>query len=217
MATYRVSSLAFALVRMWRGWTVLLPVVLVNAAVQGLLVLPAHEGVAAPVAGVVIAVSAVTLWLSFGLVAAMSLHVARGRVGWNTTLHALRAHLLNYLLWSLAWAVAVTLGLALDTVPGVAVMALTPFVMLAAIDGERNALMANMRVIGARFWRWLVTVLIVGLAAFVLWLAAGFTSFFVRGPVATMIIWTLGGLVLAWFITGFALIYRSVRAGASQV
>ena len=37
---YRLSVLATALTRMWRGWRVIIPVVGVNAAVQSLLLLP---------------------------------------------------------------------------------------------------------------------------------------------------------------------------------
>ena len=38
MRTYRVSALASALVRMWRGWAVIVPVVIVNAILQALLI-----------------------------------------------------------------------------------------------------------------------------------------------------------------------------------
>ena len=39
---YRVSSLASGFVRMWRGWRVILPVVVANAVVQALLVWPPY-------------------------------------------------------------------------------------------------------------------------------------------------------------------------------
>jgi asparagine N-glycosylation enzyme membrane subunit Stt3 len=37
---YRISALAFGLARMWRGWVVIVPVVVLNAVFQALLILP---------------------------------------------------------------------------------------------------------------------------------------------------------------------------------
>ena len=112
----------------------------------------------------------------------------------------------------LAWLLAVSVGLAFNTVPGLIVAALTPFLLLAALDGHRNALGRNLRTLGRRFWRWLITVVIIGIVLLVGDLSAGLFTFFTRNPLASLVVWLLGGLVLAWFTTAWALIYRSAWA-----
>ena len=47
-------------------------------------------------------------------------------------------------------------------------------------------------------------------------LVGGLTTFFVRGSVASLLVWVGSGLVLAWFTTAWALIYRSAWAEASE-
>jgi hypothetical protein len=143
--------------------------------------------------------------------------VADGAVSWSQATSTLRAHLLSYALWAGAWLLAVSVGLALNTVPGLLIAALTPFLLLAALDGHRNALGRNLRTLGRRFWRWLLTVVIMGLALFVGDLSAGLFTFFTRNPLASLVVWLVGGLVLAWFTTTWALIYRSAWTEPAEV
>lgn len=206
---YRVSALASGFVRLWRGWQVIVPVVIVNAIVQALLMWPPFtydSGVWVVVSAVL---SALAFALAYGLVASTALHVADGRVGWSQAVAALRAHLLAYAIWAVAWLVAVSVGLAFDSLPGLIVAALTPFLLLAAIDGHRNAIGRNLRTLRRRFWRWLITAVIIGIVLLVGDLSAGLFTFFTRNPLASLVVWLLGGLVLAWFTTAWALIYRS--------
>ena len=113
-------------------------------------------------------------------------------------------------------AVVTIAGFAVYTIPGLVVLALTPFLLLAALDGQRNPLGANVRTIGRRFWRWLLTTVITGAVVLVGNLVGGLTTFFVRGSVASLLVWVVSGLVLAWFTTAWALIYRSAWAEASE-
>ena len=209
---YRVSALASGLVRMWRGWRVIVPVVVVNAVVQALLVWPPFTYDTGGWTVLSAVLSALAFGISFGLVASTSLHVADGPLSFPQAARNLRAHLLSCALWALAWLLAVSVGLALNTVPGLIVAALTPFLMLAALDGHANALGRNLRTLGRRFWRWLLTVVIIGIVLLVGDLSAGLFTFFTRNPLASLVVWLIGGLALAWFTTAWALIYRSAWA-----
>lgn len=206
---YRVSALASGFVRMWRGWRVIVPVVLVNAVVQAVLVWPPFTYDTGWWTVLSAVLSALAFGVAFGLVASTALAVADGGVSWRHAIDTLRAHLAGYSAWAAAWLLLVTVGLALDTLPGLLVAALTPFLLLAALDGHRNALARNLRTLGRRFWRWLITVVIIGLVLLVGDLSAGLFTFFTRNPLASLVVWLLGGLVIAWFTTAWALVYRS--------
>jgi hypothetical protein len=209
---YRVSALASGLVRMWRGWRVVVPVVVGNAVVQALLVWPPFTYDTGWWTVLAAALSALAFGVAFGLVASTALHVADGPVSWSQAAATLRSNLVTYTVWAAVWLLAVSVGLALNTIPGLVVAALTPFLLLAALDGHRNALGRNLRTLGRRFWRWLLTVVIIGVALFVGDLSAGLFTFFTRNPLASLVVWLVGGLVLGWFTTTWALIYRSAWA-----
>ena len=209
MSTYRVSALASAAVRLWRGWTVIVPVVIANALLQALLVWPAFTYDSGWYTLVSAVVSAVVFLLAYGLVGVAALGVPSGRVGWKAAWAALRIRLAPYSLWAVLLLVVVAIGLAFYTVPGLLVLAATPFLLLASLDGRRNPLAVNFRTIGRRFWRWLVTMAITGVGVLVGSLAAGFTAFFWRGGIASALVWLVAGLLLAWVTVAWALIYRS--------
>jgi len=200
---------------MWRGWRVIVPIVLVSAVLQAALTWPAYSVDRGWLFLLLAALSGLVLLVAFGLIAATALRVADGRVGWATAQGALRAHGLRYLLWSLGLTLVVLAGLTVYRVPGIVVVAVTPFLLLAALDGASNPLAVNFRVIGRRFWRWLVTVLIMAALLVVSSLGAGFFTFFVRTPLAALVVWLVGGFVMAWWTTAWALIYRNALAGPS--
>lgn len=206
---YRVSALASGFVRMWRGWRVILPVVVANAVVQALLVWPPYTYDMGWWVVVGAVLSALAFGVAFGLVASTALQVPDGPVSWSAALGTLRTHVRGYALWAVAWLLAVSIGLALNTFPGLLVAALTPFLLLAALDGQGNALVRSLRTVGRRFWRWLVTVAVIGLVLFVSDLGAGLFTFFIRNPLASLTVWLVGGVVIAWFTTAWALIYIS--------
>jgi hypothetical protein len=199
---------------MWRGWAVIVPVVVLNAALQALLILPdPTPGLNAP-AIVLGVLSALVFLVAYALIAATALHVPEGHVGWATALGVVRRNATRYAVSALVLAIFVVIGLALDTIPGLLIIALTPFLLLAALDGRRNPLGANFATIGRRFWRWLVTTTITGLVVVIGWLLAGLFAFFMRGMLASFIVWTVAGLLGAWFTTAWALVYRSANASS---
>ena len=155
MSTYRYSALAYAAVRMWRGWTVVVPVVVFGAVVQAVLVGVADgasesDGVREWVGVVAAAASVLLAAVAFVVVAAVALSVADGRVRWPAVLARLRAHGRNWIVWALAWAVVVGAAYVWWWVAAAAVAAVTPYLMLASLDGRGNALAANGRVIVRR-------------------------------------------------------------------
>lgn len=212
MTYYRISALASALARMWRGWAVIVPVVVANAALQALLIWPDPTPGANALAIVIAFLSAVVFLAAYSLVGAAALRVADGGVSWSQAVGVVRENGTRYAVSAFALTVVVVIGLAVYTVPGLLVIALTPFLLLAALDGKRNPLAANFATIGRRFGRWLLTIVITGLVVVVGWPMTGLFAFFIRGSLASFVVWTVSGLVVAWFTTAWALIYRSVAA-----
>jgi hypothetical protein len=199
---------------MWRGWAVILPVIVLNAGLQALLILPdPTPGWNAP-AIIIGVLSALVFVVAYALIAGTALRVSDGKVGWSTALGVVRPNAARYALSALALAIVVVIGLALYTVPGLVVVALTPYLLLAALDGQRNPLASNFAIVGRRFWRWLATIAIVGLVVVIGWLMAGLFAFFIRGSLASFAVWFVGGLVIAWFTAAWALIYRSANASS---
>lgn len=209
MTTYRVSALAYGFARMWRAWTVLVPVIVVNAILQTLIAWPAIDmGAWWQVWGLGL-LSYVVFLAFYGLVLSSALQVADGRVGWAAAAGRLRAHLWAFVAWSVILTLATVAGLLLYVIPGLVVLVLTRFVLFAALEGQGNAIAVNFHAMGERFWRWLVTVLITGAILGLGTFLAGFWNFFLRDPVGPLVVWLVAGILFAWFTTAFALIYRS--------
>lgn len=208
---YRVTLLGSALVRMWRAWAIIVPVVVVNAVLQALLVLPdVNPGLS--VAFIVPAlVSLAILVVSFGLVAAALLVATRGRARPSDAVALARGRLLPLLAWSIGLLVVVVIGLMAFVIPGLIVLALTPFLLLAVIDGRSGPLAVNFRTIGARWGRWLITVIVMGVISFFVWLLSALNGFFVTGAPGAFIGWILIGFVASWFTCAWVLLYRSVN------
>lgn len=208
---YRVTLLGSALLRMWRAWAVIVPVVIVNAAVQALLVLPnANPGLS--IGFILLAlVSLVVLIASFALVASALLLATRGRVRLADAVAQARGRLLPVLGWAVGLLVVVLIGLMAFVIPGLIVLAVTPFLLLAVIDGKASPLAVNFRTLGARWGRWLITVILMGVISFVVWLVSALDGFFVTGAPGALIGWILIGFVASWFTCAWALLYRTVN------
>lgn len=206
---YRWSALATALVRMWRGWRVVIPVVIVNALIQAVLLLGGVKPYLTLPFVLLALVSFAVFTLAFGAVASAALQAAVGSVSAANVVAHVRARALPLFAWGLALALVVTLGFALYVIPGLVVLALTPYVLIAVVDGQRNPLLVNFRVIGLRWGRWLVTVAVVGAVLGVLWLLANVDGFFIGGPLGALVGWLVLGLISSWLVSAWALVYRS--------
>lgn len=208
---YRVSVLATGFARMWRAWRVLLPVVVVNALAQGILLLSGVLPYLTIVFVLTALLSFVILVASFGLIAAAMLQAVEGPVSAGAAIDTLRDRTWPLLAWSLGLVLVAIAGFAIYVVPGFIVLALTPYLLLAVVDGQRNPIAVNFRTIGARWGRWLITVVIMGAICFIMWFLSALDGFFVTGAPGAIIAWLVLGMVSAWFTCAWALIYRSVN------
>lgn len=206
---YRWSALATALARMWRGWQVIVPVVVINAVIQSLLLLGQPRPYLTLPFVLLALVSFAVFTLAFAAVASAVLQASTGPVTVSRVVAQVRARALPLFAWALAWALIVTLGFALYVIPGLIVLALTPYLLIAVVDGQRNPLLVNLRVIGARWGRWLVTTIVVGVVLAILWLLSNVDGFFVGGPLGALIGWLALGLVASWLTCAWVLVYRS--------
>ena len=74
----------------------------------------------------------------------------------------------------------ITVGLGFYFWPGIMLLALTPFVPVAAAAGAANPLRANFAAIRSRPVRYVLTVFVSLLVILVVWLLAGLNAFFIR-------------------------------------
>ena len=205
---YRASALASGFVRMWRGWRVLVPVIVLNALIQALLVLPAYSVGAVALNSVFAVLSAFVALASLVLVTIAVQLAVDGTSTWAQVVTADRRRIGRAVLSALVLGLVLAVGFSLWTLPGILIAAITPFVLISAVAGERNPLLANFRTIGRRFWRWLVTALITSALLLVGALGSGFVVFFLRGMLGAGLVWLAVGVVAAWFTTAWTLIYR---------
>lgn len=194
---------------MWRAWSIWLPVIVVNALVQGLLIMPAYS-VAAPVINALLAVLSALIALKLlAFVTVALLRTPEGSVSWAEVFPELKRRTWRGMLWGAILLIVIAIGFALWTVPGILIAAVTPFILIAALAGERNPVAANFRIIGRRFWRWLITVIISGALITLGYLGSGFIVFFLRGMLGAGLVWLAAGFIAVWFTTAWVLIYRS--------
>lgn len=208
---YRVSVLATGFVRMWRAWKVVIPVIVINAILQELLLLPNVLPYLSIAFVVVSVLSLLILVKAYNFVAAAMLQAAIGPVNWRSVYASLWQRYFVLLAWSVALLIVILIGFSLYVVPGLIAIALAPYLLLAVVDGKRNPLAVNFRTIGARWGRWLLTVVIMGVLCFLLWFLSALDEFFVTGAPASFIAWIVVGFVASWFTCAWALVYRSVN------
>jgi hypothetical protein len=215
--TYRISALGAAARGMWRGWTVLVPVVVVNAALQALLVWPSVTIDASAMLVALALASYVVLLVAAGLVVAVALAVPDGRVRWGQVIARLRVRAVPWACWTTAFAVVVAAAWAFSVVPGALVLAVGVYVPFAALDGRGPTLRVAWAALRRRFWRWLLTSVVVGVLGFVGLVVAGFTMFFLRGSFGSAVVWLVGGMVAAWVAVAWGLLYRAAVDDARAV
>lgn len=209
---YRVSALLRALRVMWRSSGPCLAAIVVMALIQaGLMYLNTPSGFT-PAFLLAFAVSAVA---ALGLYAVLSAGALRAvDAGGPSVLERVRAGLGSFTVWTaLQWVVMLAVStVSVLLIPQVAL--LTPYLPLAAMDGRRNALGANLRAIGQRPGRWVITGLILLVGGLVLFLLSIANTLFVQGTPAALFFWLGIGLVAWWLLTAWALIWRGTPAGA---
>lgn len=198
----RTSNMAAA-------WRMAIPVVLLNAVIQALLLVvdpsPPLTWWIWPLAFVSFAAIVVTL----AVILAALLLGARGECSWRATASLVRSRLLPMILFTAGLVIATVIGLALWVLPGLIVLALTPYLLIAVMAGSAHPIRSNLRAIRARWGRWILMLLVTGTVAGALWGGSALVAFFVPGTVGTFLTWLAIGLV------GTALVQMWCRAWRS--
>jgi hypothetical protein len=209
-AHYRISALFKALVVMWRTAGPALPFIVVNTVVQGFLIwLDTQSGFSL---GFLVAflVSAVSAMLLYAVLTSCALG-AVDRDG-ESVLARVKAHTGAFTGWALLQWLLVLLVTLIHPALVLLVAALTPFLPIAAMDGQANALAVNFRTLGGRFWRWLVTSVILLVAGLIFFLLTAVDVFFIKGTPAAIFFWLAIGVIAWWLLTAWTLVYRAARA-----
>lgn len=209
--THGYSALVSASLRMWRAWSVLLPVIVVNALVQGVLVASPAVNDATAFAVLRAIVSAIAFLIAYGLVLSAAVQVADGLVGWRAAATRLRERAGAFALVSLSLGLVVLIGLAFGTYLGWIALSVGVFIPTAAMVGAGNPVTRGLVTIRQRPLRWLVTILITAAIVLIGSFLMGVTAFFIRGFAAATLVWLVAGVLIAWLATAFALIYRNAQ------
>jgi hypothetical protein len=208
-ASYKVSALLRALGVMWRSTGPALLFVVANTFVQAALTyLDAQSGPnAAFIIGVIL--SATMILLLYAVLTACALHAVDGGA---PVVARVRDNLGTFASWTLVQWLLVLLAAIIHPAVVLLVAAATPFLPIAAMDGQQNALAVNFRTLGKRLGRWLVTTVILLVAGVVLYLLAAVNTFFVKGTPASVFFWLATGVVAWWLLTAWTLVYRKARS-----
>ncbi len=191
-------------------------IVLANAVIQTLLILPAPIfGIDSSLFLLLAAASTVVLLFAAALTVGTILAAEADSPSLLNGYLQIRPHLWRFIGWTALWLGAIVLGLLFWVVPGFAIAAVFVFVPIAAADGSRNPIVENFRAIRARPGRYLAAVLASAVALFFLYLVGAALAFLLPPSAAAFITWCCFGLVGAWLIRGWVLLYRTNRVIAA--
>lgn len=207
--TYRISAMGAGLRAMWRAAGPALIFIVINTVIQaGLVYVDTQSGFTLEflVAFLVSAVSALILYAVLTACAAQSVD---GTASFGSVMARTKRHLGSFSLWAVVQWLLIMLAAIIHPLLVLLVAVITPFLPIAAMDGQRNALAQNFRVLGKKFGRWLVTVVVLLIAGMVLYLLAAVNVFFVKGTPAAVFFWLVIGVIAWWLLTAWTLIYRN--------
>jgi hypothetical protein len=213
-ARYGFSALLRAIPTLGRAAGPALVLIVVNAAVQAVLMyLNAPSGFSAGFLAS-FALSTASALALYAVLTSAALEAVDGTASFGSVLGRARRHGAGFTLWvALQWAAIVAVSLVHPFLIAL-VAILTPFLPLVAMDGHVNALGVNFQAMGSRFGRWLVTTVVLLVGGLVLFLLTVANTLFVKGTPASAIFWLVIGIVAWWVLTAWALVYRSTQVGA---
>ncbi|MCB0897493.1 MAG: hypothetical protein H6526_00250 [Actinobacteria bacterium] len=209
-AGYRFSALLKALAVMWRSSGPALLFIVINTVVQGFLTWLNTQSALSFGFLVAVLVSGISVMALYAVLTSCALG-AVDRDG-ESALGRVKAHAGAFTGWALLQWLLVLLVTLIHPVLVLLVAALTPFLSIAAMDGQSNALAVNFRTLGGKFWRWLVTSVILLVAGVIYFLLAAVDVFFIKGTPAAIFFWLAIGVVAWWLLTAWTLVYRAARA-----
>lgn len=188
--------------------------ILLNAIIQALLVI--SDPIPSFSFGflLVAAVSYLAMLFNLGWICSVALGAVGQEAGIGAAAARMRERLGPFVGWSVGLSLAAIVGLLLSVFPGIIVVAITPFVLLAVIAGTGSPLAANFRAIKQRFGRCLITAIIQAFILFIVYILAAVNTLLVAGAAAAFIYWIVLGFLLCWFMGAWALIFRNTSAGS---
>lgn len=206
---YGFSALISGFAKMWRAAAPALLVIVANAIVQAALII-ADPAVGWSLSFILPLILSVAMVLITGAVlSACAYESATGRVSVATAFGRANRHFWLFSGWVILQTIVIWIGLALYTWPGLILSLVLVYIPLAAIAGRGNALGENFRAIGAHPIRWIITGLIISVFLLLGFLLGAVNTFFIGGPVATFAAVFVGGLFGWWWLTTWALLFRS--------
>lgn len=215
---YYGFSVIFAGIKgLFRGYLPFLVVILVNAVVQAVLIgtMNALPGFSASFIFSLI-ISASSLWIGLYFLCQTALATPFGRVSLRQGTRVDGRGLLVFTGWVVVLYVVLMVLLILYVPLGLLWLVVTSFVALAATDGKTNAIGANFRVIGNRFFRWLITIVILSILLLFVYLIQVMFGFFIGSWLGSGLGWVVNGIIAAWFLSALAALYRSTPVGRRQ-
>jgi hypothetical protein len=178
-----------------RTWPIAITVVLSNALVQALLTIsnptPSATWWIWPLW--VVSFLAITFTAAV-FVAALSL-AAQGQCHWRTVLTQVRSRALPWLGYASALSAIALIGFVFWIIPGIIVLALTPYLPFAVMGEHPNPVRSNFRAIRAGWGRWIGLCVVSIFIVAAIWLGSSLASFFVPGVVGGFLIWLAIGFV----------------------
>lgn len=179
---------------MGAAWSIALPVVVANAFIQTLLVV---NNPSPPL----------TWWIwpqaliSFGAIVAFIAIVvialqlgSTGECSWRATLVKARSRFVPLFVYAAGLTIAAVIGLALWIVPGLIVLAMSPYLLIAVADDVQHPIRSNFRAIRAGLGRWILLLLVTCVLAGIPWLGSALAAFFWPGAIGTFLTWLAFGL-----------------------
>lgn len=212
---YEFSVLITGLRRMWRGFIPGVVAVVLNATIQAALVMDDPvTGDGDPDVYLLALISGIVILMTSTILTATALESVHGRAKIRAVSSRIISNFWGYAAWMVGlWTVSL-IGYLVFVIPGIIILSLTPFVALAAMDGQGNALAADLKAISARPIRWAVTIVLTGAIGVFLWLLSAVNTFFITGAISAFIAVVAVGFVGWWLQTSWACLYRSTPVGA---
>ena len=181
-------------------WKVTIPVVVVNALIQPLLLIadstPALTWAIWPLAAVSLlaVVASVTL-----IVAAISLQPT-GEFTWSDLLVRLKSRIVPMLAYTIGWLVILLLGFSLWIVPGLVVLAMTPYLLIEVVEGSENPIKSNFQAIRAGIPRWILLLVASAILIGLSWVGSALLAFFFPQLLGGFLTWLIFGFIGAFVV-----------------
>lgn len=176
-------------------WKYALPVIIINALIQPLLIMsdptPALTWSIWPLAAISLLSLTVT---TIVIVSAVCLRTT-GKYSYKDLISRLRSRLLPVLLYTVGWLVLMILGLSLWVIPGLILLAVTPYLLIAVIEGSGNPIASNFHAIRVGLLRWILLLIASAFLVGMTWVASAFMAFFLPAFMGSALTWVAFGVI----------------------